>query len=113
MPSLRLLTVLLCLLAASPMEARDITVKYCPTPVDVSNDHFQVFDLKPSSLVQKIFYDAGNEYLLVCLKETFYDYCEISEAAVRKWVAASSLRRYYLQYIKGNYVCRLSETREY
>lgn len=92
--SLNLLTLLLCFLVVLPCSALGITVKYRATPVDVSNGHFQEFALKPSSLVQEIFYDLGNEYLLVRLKQTFSHYCGIPKAAVREWVAASSLGRH-------------------
>ena len=75
-----LLVGLLCFLLALPLAARDVTVKYRPTPVDVSSGHFEELPLKPSSLVKEIFYDAGSEYLLVRLKETFYHYYTAPES---------------------------------
>ena len=65
--SMRLLFVLFCIGLAYPLAAREIAVKYRQTPVDVSNGKFQEISLKLSSVVEEIFYDSGNQYLLVSL----------------------------------------------
>jgi len=100
------LLVAVAVLFASAAFARDITVKYRDDPVDVDNGYFEEMELKSSSLVQEIYYDAQNQYLLVRLKSTFYHYCNIPAEYVSEWVNADSLGSYYRDCIKGDFGCR-------
>ena len=100
------IVVLLVLLLSSHAFAKHVYVKY-RGQLDTGNGHFVSYNLKPSSLVQEIYYDNPNNYLLVSLKGTFYHYCSIPDDVVNSWVSSPSLGRYYLGNIKGRYDCRI------
>lgn len=100
-------------LFASVSHARDINVKYRNSPVDVGNGYFLELDLRPSSLVNEMFYDSGNKYLLVSLKGTFYHYCNIPGSVVTEWISSPSLGRYYISRVMDNFDCRLNPLPEY
>lgn len=89
-----------------------ITVKYYGT-VDVNNGNFQELELKPSSLVYEMYYDANNKYLLVSLKGTYYHYCSIPSRVIDDWTSSSSLGRYYNSRIRGNYSCKNKSVPQY
>ena len=74
--------------------------------VDTNNGHFKHYDLSSSSLVNDLYYDSENRYVVVQLKSTYYHYCSVPSYVVDNWVSSYSLGRYYLQNIKGNYDCR-------
>ena len=99
-------TILALALFDPVAHAREISVKYRDSIVDVSNGHFVEINLKRSSIVKEMFYDTGNEYLLVSLKGTFYHYCGIPNSVVTEWVSAPSLGRYYISRVKGSFDCR-------
>jgi len=103
-PSVMLIIFLLIPLSLS---ARTIVVKYRDTPVDVENGHFEEIKLKLSSLVNEMFFDEQGNYLLVRLKSTFYHYCGINKQVINTWINSSSLGRFYLSNIKGNFDCRI------
>jgi hypothetical protein len=107
-----ILAVLFVLLLSSPALAKQVYVKY-RGQVETGNGHFVGYNLKPSSLVQDIYYDNPNNYLLVSLNGTYYHYCGIPENVVSSWVNASSLGRFYGSYIKGNYDCRVYPVPQY
>lgn len=85
--------------------AKNIHVKYRGV-VDVENGQFVSYKLKPSSLVQEIYFDASNRYLIVNLNGTNYHYCGIEKNVVETWVSSESLGRFYNYNIKGNFDCR-------
>jgi hypothetical protein len=69
--------------------------------------------LKPSSLVQEIYYDAESHYLLVSLNGTFYHYCGIPSNVVTAWVDAPSLGSFYNASVKGRFDCRVNPVPSY
>lgn len=101
---LRKFILFLLLINISPAET--IYVKY-RGPVNVDNGHFDKVQLKNSSLVNAMYYDSNNEYLLVRLQNTYYHYCAIPNKVVNMWVKSSSLGNHYKSFIKGNYDCRI------
>lgn len=101
------LIILIFFILSFNLSARAIDVKYKDTPVDVDNGHFKEINLKSSSFVKEMFFDGQENYLLVRLKNTFYHYCGINKQVIKTWVNSSSLGRYYLNNIKGNYDCRV------
>lgn len=104
-----------CLLLSAlwPVWARDITVKYRDTPVDIDNGHFEQVHLKESSLVKSIYFDARGKYLLVNLRGTYYHYCGITASLVDSWRKSESLGAYYNEHIQGNYDCRANPVPSY
>lgn len=85
--------------------AETVMVKYVG-PVDLST---MKCGWTESSLVHRICYRRSDQYLVVLLKNTYYQYCGISSPVVGEWVNADSLGRYYLAAVKGNYDCMLGK----
>ena len=70
-------------------------------------DVFDELDGVLDGFLKEMFFDGQENYLLVRLKNTFYHYCGINKQVIKTWVNSSSLGRYYLNNIKGNYDCRV------
>lgn len=102
----------IAILLSITLNAQNIYVKY-RGDVNVDNGHFAHLNIGYSSLVKDMYYDKTNNYLLVELKSTYYHYCGISTAVIDKWVSSSSLGKYYLNNIKGNYDCRVFPMPQY
>jgi KTSC domain len=96
---LRLVTCLVLVLACGIASAETVQVKYHGA---VSLDSFACADVRESSDVSRICYDAAERYMLVRLKATYYHYCEIDAATVRGLQTASSKRQYFDARIRGS-----------
>lgn len=82
-------------------------------------------DLKPftcqntkSSFVNRVCYDAKNQYMVILLKDTYYHYCEIPKSTVDALLSAESYGRYFNANIKGTgkdgpYDCRTHRVPQY
>lgn len=92
--------------------AQNIFVKYRGN-INVDNGHFIELPLKSSSVVKEIWYDQCNEYLLVRLQQTFYQYCSFPVDVVNQWINAPSLGKYYTAKVKGRFDCRDYPVPEY
>lgn len=93
----RIFFVTALLFASTWAEAETVDVKY-RGPVDLKP--FTCQDTK-SSFVNRVCYDASNQYMIILLKETYYHYCEIPKATVDALLSADSKGRYYNANIKG------------
>ncbi|MGO4513023.1 KTSC domain-containing protein [Bradyrhizobium sp. 2TAF36] len=103
------------LLLSSWAEAETVDVKY-RGPVDLKP--FTCQEITRSSVVNRLCYDASNQYVIVQLKTTYYHYCEIPKPIVDAWLAADSMGRYYNANIKGTgkdgpYDCRTHKVPQY
>ena len=103
------------LLLSSWAEAETVDVKY-RGPVDLKP--FACQEITRSSVVNRLCYDASNQYVIVQLKTTYYHYCEIPKPIVDAWLAADSMGRYYNANIKGTgkdgpYDCRTHKVPQY
>ena len=96
---MKLVTLLVLVLVSGIALAETVQVKYHGT---VSLDSFACADVRESSDVSRICYDAVERYMLVRLKATYYHYCEIDAATVRGLQAASSKRQYFEARIRGS-----------
>ncbi|HVR56029.1 MAG TPA: KTSC domain-containing protein [Pseudolabrys sp.] len=106
------LTVFLFFLA-STAHAETVDVKY-RGQVDLKP--FTCQDTK-SSFVNRICYDAANQYMVILLKDT-YHYCEIPKSTVDALLSADSHGRYFNANIKGTgkdgpYDCRTHKVPSY
>ena len=54
------------------------------------------------SFVQRVCYDADQQYMIVMLNDTYYHYCEIDDQTVDALINASSVGEYFNQHIKGD-----------
>jgi len=102
------------LLSTSLAQAETVNVKY-RGPVDLKP--FTCQDTK-SSFVNRVCYDAANQYMIILLKETYYHYCEIPKSTVDALLSADSKGRYYNANIKGTgkdgpYDCRTHRVPQY
>lgn len=107
-----ILSVFMVLFLIQVAFAQQVFVKYRGM-VDVGSGHFKSYPLKQSSLVQEIYHDKPNNYLIVSLNGTYYHYCGIPQNVVDRWVTADSLGRFYGSYVKGNYDCRVYPVPKY
>ena len=101
-----MIKLLLIVFISLSVSAKDVYVKYRGS-VNVDNGQLEHVNIGYSSLVKDMYYDKDNNYLLVKLNSTYYHYCGINPSVTNKWVSSSSLGRYYLNNIKGNYDCRV------
>jgi hypothetical protein len=110
-----LLVAWLCTVASNVAIAETVYVKYRgPVPLDT----FQCAAIDRSSLVQRVCYDAAQEYMVILLKGTYYHYCEIGRGIVDALLDAESMGRYFQANIKGSgsdgpFDCRTHRVPEY
>ena len=90
-----LLLASVCRIAA----AETVQVKYHGP---VSLDSFACADVRESSDISRICYDAAERYMVIRLKTTYYHYCEIDAATVRGLQAASSKRQDFEARVRGS-----------
>ncbi|MCH4246289.1 MAG: KTSC domain-containing protein [Acinetobacter populi] len=95
--------VLFILLLTTNAYAETVDVKY-QGKVDLST--FQC-NTPNSSFVHRICYQSQNQYVVVLLEDTYYHYCRVPSQLVNQWRNAQSKGRFYNQYLKGRYDCRL------
>lgn len=105
---IRIAFVIALLLCATWAEAESVDVKYRGV-VDLKP--FACQDITRSSVVNRLCYDASNQYAIVQLKTTYYHYCEMPKPIVDEWLAAPSMGHFYNTRVKGTgqdgpYDCR-------
>jgi hypothetical protein len=93
---------LLLILLAVPAHAETVDVKY-GGPVDLKT--FDCADVSRSSLVKRVCYDGPNQYMVISLNGTYYDYCEIDQGTVGALKSAVSMGLFYNASIKGRFDC--------
>ena len=107
----KILAALTMLMSVSSVaNAETVMVKY-RGPVDTS--HFQCESISRSSLVNRVCYDASNQYMLIALRGTYYHYCGIDGGTVSELMVASSMGRFFNGYIKGRFDCRTGRVPDY
>jgi hypothetical protein len=100
----------LLLICASPALAETVDGKYRGL-VDVAP--FNCTDVTRSSLVRRVCFDKGKDYMLISLNGTYYHYCSIPENTVSALLAADSMGRFYNTQVKGRFDCRLNPVPQY
>jgi hypothetical protein len=98
-----------------PAYAESVYVKYRG---DVDLDPFQCEDITGSSFVNRICYDAANQYMLILLNSTYYHYCEIDAGTVFALKSAPSIGKFFRAHIRGTgtdgpFDCRTHRVPEY
>ena len=96
---MRLVVLLLLALVWRVAAAETVQVKYHGA---VSLDAFACVDVKESSDVSRICYDAAERYMVIRLKATYYHYCEIDAGTVKGLQAAGSKRQFFEARIRGS-----------
>lgn len=106
--------ILLFLLFASILNAQNfVQIKYRYSPVDIDNGYFKCIDTSKSSFVRGACYDKTNKYMIISLRGTNYHYCGLAIQIWNSFKNASSFGRYFNQYIKGNFDCRVGYVPSY
>lgn len=84
-----------------------VTVKYRPDQVDVAAPNFEWIGPITSSVVDSAWYDEINQYMVIVLNGTAYQYCAFDAGTWRQFSIAPSLGSFYRKYIRGRFDCRL------
>jgi hypothetical protein len=60
-----------------------------------------------SSAIRRVAYDVGTNRMYIDLENSdpYYEYCGVPESIFQGLVSASSVGRYYNEYIKDRYDC--------
>lgn len=83
-----------------------VRVKYRSDKVDISASNFEPLE-KTGSTVKGAWYDHANEYMIIKLGSTYYQYCGMPSDAWNNLKSASSTYKYYQSDIKGSFDCRV------
>lgn len=97
-------------LAPFVLHAEAVNVKYRGT-VDLAP--FDCAAIDRSSFIDRLCYDAREQYVLVSLSGTFYHYCEVPNGVVAAWRRADSMGSFYNSVIKGKFDCRVNRMPAY
>lgn len=95
--------------------AETVSVKYQgPVPLDT----FQCADVDRDNNINRVCYDAAQQYMIIKLGRTYYHYCEIDAGTVGNLFAAASMNQYFQSHIRGTgtdgpFDCRTHQVPEY
>jgi Domain of unknown function (DUF4189)/KTSC domain len=104
MKALSLTIALLCLIP-SIGRAESVFVKYRGV-VDLTS--FDCTDAR-SSFINRVCYDWRDEYMLISLNGTYYQYCQIDAGTVSSLLDARSMGQFYNYSIRGGFECTLPQ----
>jgi len=85
--------------------SQHISIKYRETPVSLWSDKLEEGDVSDSSFIYGAFYDAEDDYMILLLDDTYYQYCSVPSDIWDGLLDADSHGTYYNAEIKGNYSC--------
>ena len=80
-------------------------------PVDLS--HFKCESITGSPSIERLCYDAKENYVLVKLRDGYYHHCGVPASVVADWRKAESMGRFYSFYVKWVFDCRESRVPSY
>lgn len=86
-------------LACQIAKAETVPVKYLG-PVSLAS--FECADVKEKSDVSRICYDKAERYMIIQLKATYYQYCELDAATFTGLKNSSSKRQFFETRIRGS-----------
>jgi hypothetical protein len=66
-----------------------------------------------SNFIKRVCYDLRNNYMLINLNGTCYQYCGIDDATVSSLLMSDSTGRFYNASIKGQFDCRTRPVPDY
>lgn len=109
------IAALLFLAFICPAAAESVDVEYRG---EVPLDTFDCTDTTRSSFINRVCFDSEQNYLVIQLDDTYYDYCEIPEDTINELLAAPSMGEFYNEFIKGDgnggpFDCRTHDAPEY
>ncbi len=86
---------------ATVRPAHIVDVKYRGTPVNLWNDKLEEGDVLGSSFVWGAFYDREDQYLILFLTDTYYQYCGVPEDVWDEFLDAESHGSYFNESIRN------------
>lgn len=101
----------ICVGASLPAVAGEVVMVKYRGPVDLAP--FTCEFVQRSSLVQRLCYDAREQYVIVNLSGTYYHYCEVPASTLAAWRGAESMGRFYNRNVKGRFDCRVNRVPAY
>ncbi len=82
-----------------------VIVKYRSDPVNISHPRFESLDTSKSSWILGAWYDAENDYMIINLNGTSYQYCGFPGGVWDTFKRADSFGEAYDTMIEGRYGC--------
>jgi hypothetical protein len=66
-----------------------------------------------SPLIRRICYDWREQYLLLNVDGTYYEFCGVRDSTVDDLKSADSIEQYYSTKIEADFSCRVNRTSKY
>lgn len=105
--------VFILILGMQYAAAQQVAVSGRDTPVDLDSDDFRKYEPKRSRIIENIYYDRANQYLIYGIRRIYYQRCEVPPEVVEGWIQTESADSYLRQKIKDRYDCRDTNTPTY
>jgi hypothetical protein len=104
---------LIALLFTAPIGSETVDVKDRGT-IDLAT--FACRDISRSSLIQRVCYDSAQRILIVGIKGSYDDYCELPQQTFESFMTAPSMGQFFNRNIRGSgpdarYDCRAHRTK--
>lgn len=86
----------------------DVKIKYRSDNnlINICSKTFEAHKTASSSFIRGAWYDAKNQYMILKLKKTYYQYCSLPLNTWCHFKSAKSYGKYYNAVIKGRFDCR-------
>ena len=115
LPARAIFMIIFLYVMTNSLAAEVVTVKYRGP---LSLNPFNCWEITRSSFIKRVCYDDAQSYLVINLNGTYYHYCEVSINTIEALLAASSMGKYFNQYIRGDgslgpFDCRSKHTPNY
>jgi len=104
---IRIATSLIALLLTAPVGSETVDVRDRGS-IDLAT--FECRDINRSSLIQRVCYDQAQRTLIVAIKGSYDDYCELPQQTFENFMTAPSMGQFFKQNIRrsgpdGRYDC--------
>jgi hypothetical protein len=109
---IRIATSLIALLLTAPVGSETVDVRDRGT-IDLAT--FECRDISRSSLIQRVCYDQAQRTLIVAIRGSYDDYCDLPQQAFESLMTAPSMGQFFNQNIRrsgpdGRYDCQKHST---
>ena len=90
-----------------------VAVRYRDDLVDLSHNRFDVFIPEDQTLVNGLWYDKANKYLIISLNGVYYHYCDLSEDVLLDLKTTVDIAEFYKNEIYETHDCHLGNIPRY
>ncbi len=98
---------------AEDANANYVTIKYRNTPVNIAAPQFEYLNTDVSSFIRGAWYDEDNQYLVMKLNDTYYNYCSVPVSTWEGFKHSESFGRYFNEMIKEQFEYKVCEGPQY